>query len=366
MSPMIETLLSDDVPSVKTIPSSITAPSIKEAPVNDAPVKEAPVNGAAVKAPAAFPAPFNKRQIPPSGLTALYHPLAEKTIKEVNDFFLEHWPFESEKYKSRFGVEGWCRVTCYYVCQSLDDRLALACRLVVVLFLIDDILESMSLDEGRAYNARLMPIFRGDELPDRNVPVEWISYDIWQDLRACDRELADEMLEPVFAFMRAQTDPIRLQKLDLGSYLEYREADVGKGVLSALIRYTGALRLSAEELAIAKPVDRNCARHLSVINDIWSYEKEVHAAAHLHEEGGVLCTSVAILAEEAHMSIDSSKRVLYQLCREWEISHEVLVEAALAQKDTPDMRAYLLRIEYQMAGNEFWSRTTPRYLNPTY
>jgi aristolochene synthase len=91
-----------------------------------------------------------------------------------------------------------------------------------------DILEHMSLEDGRAYNDKLMPLFQGSILPDRRVPVEWIGYDLWESMRAHDRGMADEILEPVFTFMRAQTDPMRLSEMGLGQYLEYREADVGK------------------------------------------------------------------------------------------------------------------------------------------
>lgn len=90
-----------------------------------------------------------------------------------------------------------------------------------------DALEHMSLDQGRAYNDRLMPLFRGSVLPDRSVPAEHIGYDIWESMREHDRDMADEILEPVFTLMRAQTDPTRLTKLELGQYLKYREADVG-------------------------------------------------------------------------------------------------------------------------------------------
>ena len=91
-----------------------------------------------------------------------------------------------------------------------------------------DLLEDMSFVAGKAYNEKLMPISRGDVLPDRNVPVEYITYDLWESMRACDRKLADEILEPVFTFMRAQTDPRRKDTMELGAYLEYRERDVGK------------------------------------------------------------------------------------------------------------------------------------------
>lgn len=87
-------------------------------------------------------------------------------------------------------------------------------------------LEHMSLDEGRAYNGKLMSLFRGSILPNHSVPVEWISYDLWEFMRMHDRDMADEILEPVFQLMRAQTDPKRPTKMELGRYLEYHEADV--------------------------------------------------------------------------------------------------------------------------------------------
>lgn len=86
----------------------------------------------------------------------------------------------------------------------------------------------MSLSDGKAYNERLMAITRGEVLPDRSIPVEWITYDLWESMRAHDRTMANDIQEPVFTFMRAQTDSKRLEKMGLGTYLEYREADVGK------------------------------------------------------------------------------------------------------------------------------------------
>lgn len=91
-----------------------------------------------------------------------------------------------------------------------------------------DVLEHMSLEDGKAYNEKLMPISRGDVAPDRSVPVEYIIYDLWEAMRAHDRSMADDILEPVFTFMRAQTNDTRLKQMDIGGYLEYREADVGK------------------------------------------------------------------------------------------------------------------------------------------
>jgi hypothetical protein len=47
-------------------------------------------------------------------------------------------------------------------------------------------------------------------------------------MRKFDLELANQVLEPTFVFMRSQTDKIRLKIKELGEYLRYREQDVGK------------------------------------------------------------------------------------------------------------------------------------------
>jgi aristolochene synthase len=86
----------------------------------------------------------------------------------------------------------------------------------------------LSLAEGSAYNEKLIEIARGDLLPDRSIPVEYIMYDLWESMRAHDFELANCVLEPMFTFMRAQTDKARLEPMNLEEYFEYRERDVGK------------------------------------------------------------------------------------------------------------------------------------------
>lgn len=86
----------------------------------------------------------------------------------------------------------------------------------------------MSLKDGSAYNEKLIPISRGDVLPDRSIPVEMIIYDLWESMRTHDKEMADDVLEPTFVFMRAQTDRTRTKPMGLGAYFEYREKDVGK------------------------------------------------------------------------------------------------------------------------------------------
>lgn len=56
----------------------------------------------------------------------------------------------------------------------------------------------MSFEEGSLYYDKLIAICRGDSLPDRSVPAEYIMYDLWGSMRKENKELADDMLEPAF------------------------------------------------------------------------------------------------------------------------------------------------------------------------
>lgn len=74
---------------------------------------------------------------PPAIFTARIHPLEPEVSAEVNSFFLDHWHFDNEKAKKKFVAAGFSRVTCFYYPVALNDRIAFACRLLTLLFLID-------------------------------------------------------------------------------------------------------------------------------------------------------------------------------------------------------------------------------------
>lgn len=127
------------------------------------------------------------------------------------------------------------------------------------------------------------------------------------------------------------------------------------------MRFCMNIKLAKEEAELVRELDMNCSKHLAVINDIWSFEKELTAANVGHEEGGALCSSVSIMATEASISYPATKRTLYLLCREWELKHIELASSVIKQCDNASLRAYMEGLEYQMSGNEAWSRTTARY-----
>ncbi|RDW70664.1 putative aristolochene synthase protein [Aspergillus mulundensis] len=235
------------------------------------------------------------------------HPHADKVVHEVDGYFLHHGRFPNARAKQRFLAAGFSSVVCLYFPLAKNNRIHFACRLLTIFFSVDDFLEEMSFSEGEAYNKKLMRLAAGTTLPDRTVPAEFIFHKLWEGMRARDEELADKILEPMFTFMRAQTDQVRREIVDLRQYLEYREKDVGKSLLSTLMR------------------------QVAIVNDICSWEKELRSSRALHQEGAVLCSAVKVLADTTQLGIDASKRVLWAMVREWEGVHEEMA-AVLAEE----------------------------------
>lgn len=73
----------------------------------------------------------------PSRFVAECHPLEKQITAEVDSYFLEHWPFKTDKDRKKFVAAGFSRVTCLYFPKALDDRIGFASMLLTVLFLID-------------------------------------------------------------------------------------------------------------------------------------------------------------------------------------------------------------------------------------
>ena len=82
-------------------------------------------------------APIGVPSIPSSILTPICHPLVKEATQDVDDYYLQHWPFPDAKSRKRFVAAGFSRVTCLYFPKALNERIRFACSLLTILFLID-------------------------------------------------------------------------------------------------------------------------------------------------------------------------------------------------------------------------------------
>ncbi|OHF04484.1 aristolochene synthase [Colletotrichum orchidophilum] len=91
-----------------------------------------------------------------------------------------------------------------------------------------------------------------------------------------DEHLAVRVLKPIFVLMRAQTEKIRTEITELVQYLH---------LLSALMCFAMGLHLTDEEVADMKEVEMNYAKHVSIINEIYIWEKGLKQSQVSLEEG---------------------------------------------------------------------------------
>ena len=108
-----------------------------------------------------------------------------------------------------------------------------------------------------------------------------------------------------------------------------------------------------------------------IVNDIYSYEKEVRAYSQQGMEGAEILNAVELQALDTGVSKAAAKRILWVLCRELELEFLDLVQAKKAEMELAeldgkgekngDMRSYMRGLEGIMSGNEKWSAYTGRY-----
>lgn len=100
-----------------------------------------------------------------------------------------------------------------------------------------------------------------------------------------------------------------------------------------------------------------------IVNDILSFDKELYLWNRDHKEGAKMLNIVNYMSTDAGVSHSSAKRILWVLCREWEIDHQEMVAKAVGCKGgaDPTLKKYLKGLEYVLSGNEYWSATTERY-----
>lgn len=118
--------------------------------------------------------------------------------------------------------------------------------------------------------------------------------------------------------------------------------------------------MTPEELELVKPVEENCMKHITFVNDICSFEKEIISAKDGFELGAI-CSSVPIMMELCGVNESQTKRVMWQMVRGWEVRHFEQVDDILSKNSSPSLATYFKGLEYQMSGNELWSVLTPRY-----
>jgi aristolochene synthase len=139
-----------------------------------------------------------------------------------------------------------------------------------------------------------------------------------------------------------------------------QELTVEISLLSGIMRFCARLYMTPEELTLIRRAEENCMKHITFVNDICSYNKEV-LTAKKGSQLGAICSSVPIVMELHQVDEHEAKNIMWKVVREWELRHFELVKEISGKSQSQALAAYLRGLEYQAAGNERWSLLTPRY-----
>lgn len=133
--------------------------------------------------------------------------------------------------------------------------------------------------------------------------------------------------------------------------------------VAALVKYGSRLRLPTETMKSLEEIHESYGKLGMIVNDIHSFDKELYLWNRDHKEGARMLNIVNYMSADAGVSHSSAKRILWVLCREWEIDYQEMVAKVVGGKGgaDPTLQKYLKGLEYVLSGNEYWSARTERY-----
>ncbi len=133
--------------------------------------------------------------------------------------------------------------------------------------------------------------------------------------------------------------------------------------VAALMRYGTGLHVADADMSSIREIHKTYSNLGMTVNDILSLEKELRAWNQGHKEGAFLLNIVVMMSEHLALPLDSAKRLLWNICREWEIEYQRQVEARLTVPGgcSSELKLYMQGLEYILGGNEVWSWNTGRY-----
>ncbi|KAK3304143.1 isoprenoid synthase domain-containing protein [Chaetomium strumarium] len=331
--------------------------------------------------------------VPPTVLSqATIHPNAEEIDREVVTYLVDTWEWPSEKHKQGFISWKLSEVVLFMFPTGETNRVKLATELLLLGFLMDDWFDHHPLAENSLVVSRLQSLLSSSSSSSPPSPlsnsispltltttIDRMHASLFARILAVPTprdSSSRRVLEAYMAMLACHCEASRgtgAASAALGDYLAFRETDVGMPICAELLYWTepdlDAALGGAAERAMLRPLDRVANYHVSILNDVFSFEREWKAAQAL-EDGAVLVNGVAVLAKEANLSVHAARQLCLGLVRAWEVEFLSMAEGLLGSYglggQQGEARSLMDRaikgIERRMTGAEAFSWRTSRYL----
>ncbi|KAK0640820.1 isoprenoid synthase domain-containing protein [Cercophora newfieldiana] len=296
--------------------------------------------------------------------TPFLHPRHEEIDQQVISYLVNTWEWPSKKAKKGFVSWKLSEVVSFMFPTGDTERVRLACELLLLGFLMDDWFDNNTLATNTTVVSRLQSILSSPSTFTPATTIERMHSTLFS--RILGYPSSSSILTTYLSMLECHCSSTRGSLSTLSTYLSFRETDVGMPICRELLYFTEDLSLTPAEKSLLQPLERVANYHVSILNDIFSFEREWKAAETLGQ-GAVLVNGVRILADEVGVSVGVAKRLCFSLVRAWEEEFVEMSGAVLgAVADDEESRERLERavkgIERRMTGAEAFSWRTSRYL----
>ncbi|KAK0616951.1 isoprenoid synthase domain-containing protein [Immersiella caudata] len=306
---------------------------------------------------------------PPSTLPLpVLHPKHEEIDRQVISYLVNTWEWPSEKAKKAFISWKLSDVVLFMFPTGDTERVRLACELLLLGFLVDDWFDNTPLTTSTALVSRLHSLLASPSTFQPTTTIEQMHTTLFSRILALSPPSSPDTPNPILttylSMLTCHCSPTRGSFPTLGSYLSFREIDVGMPICRELLYWIEDISLTEFEKSLSAPLERVANYHVSILNDVFSFEREYKAAKELGQ-GAVLVNGVRILADEVGVSVGAAKGLCFSLVRAWEGEFGEMAEGVLGAVKGEEERERVGRavrgIERRMAAAEAFSWRTGRY-----
>ncbi|KAL8951635.1 MAG: hypothetical protein Q9222_002396 [Ikaeria aurantiellina] len=228
-------------------------------------------------------------------------------------------------------LDSYGRFSIYLFPDADLDRAKLLAQSIILVFIFDDLWESSSPQEIESLRSDFVALLQGNRQTSTvSTPLERIIDAFRNGLLAADQDAGNggvEILETFVQFCN-HTEPPRQGFRSMSEYLDYRWEDVANGFTWSCAKF--AIKCSADQ---DNPQLRRLLRylgdHISIANDIASYEKEKRAFD--KGKASAMINIVDVIVQLEHIDVKAAKCLAY--ARQLLIENDILEEMRELKSD---------------------------------
>ncbi|KAK4222457.1 putative terpene cyclase [Podospora fimiseda] len=324
--------------------------------------------------------------IPPTLLPEpILHPDHQEISREVITYLVDTWDWPSARTKKAFISWNLPEVVLFMFPTGVKSRVKLACEFLLLGFLMDgsvfphytqkrkkkkekgkkltmfiDHFDNQTLLQNSSTVSRLQLLLSSPSTFTPSNKIESMHSSIFTQFLSLDSSLP--ILQTYISMLQCHCLSDRGTNISsFRTYLSFREIDVGMPICSELMYWTepDLLKLTTTQREKLRPLERIANYHVSILNDVFSFDREWKAARE-QGEGAVMVNGVMVLSEELGVGVGVGRGVCVGIVRGWETEFLGLVEEMGLEGEL--MKRAVKGIERRMAGAEGYSWRTRRYL----